>query len=72
MVVVQPWGLPWSCGPSVTAAVGPGGLFSFDLVLNLPPDSSSPPNAEEDVREQTGKGQDCLEGADPMAECMGV
>lgn len=38
----------------------------------LPPDSSSLPNAEEHVWEQTGRGQDCPEGADPVAACMGV
>lgn len=45
MVMVQPWGLPCPCGPSVTAAVGPGRLFPLGLVLNLSPESSSPPNA---------------------------
>lgn len=64
--------LPCPCGPSVTAAVGPGRLSPLDLVLTLPPDSSSPPTAEEDVQEQTGRGQDCPEGAGPTAACMGV
>lgn len=41
------------------------------LVLNLPPDSSSPLNAEEDVQEQTGRGQDCPEGADPHGSVHG-
>lgn len=72
IVMVQPWGLPCPCAPSVTAAVGPGRLSPLDLVLILPPDSSSPPIAEEDVQEQTGRGQDCPEGAGPMATCMGV
>lgn len=64
--------LPCPCGPSVTAAVGPGRLFPLGLVLSLPPDSRSLPNAEEDVQEQTGRGRDCPEGADPMAVCIGV
>lgn len=48
------------------------GLFPLHLVLNLPPDSSSLLNAEEDVWAQTDRGRDCPEGADPMAACMGV
>lgn len=72
IIMVQPWGLHCPCGPSVTAAVGPGRLSPLDLVLTLPPDSSSSPTAEEDVQEETGRGQDYPEGAGPMAACMAV
>lgn len=72
MVLVQPWGLPRPCGPSVPAAVGSGRMFPLGLVLSLPPDSSSLPSAEEHMWEQTGRGQDCLEGADLVAACMGL
>lgn len=46
--------------------------FPLGLVLSLPPDSSSLPNAEEHMREHSVRGWDCPEGADPVAACMEV
>lgn len=51
---------PCPCGLSVPAAVGPGRLFPLGLELNLPPDSSSPPDAGEEVWEQTGRAGTAL------------